>query len=71
LLVRGFYPKEVLLFDGVGVGKEAAVKVVEKAQAKGSDAGEVKSLEKVLDGMTEGKMRERVLDELAEKVVHV
>ncbi|KAJ9109007.1 hypothetical protein QFC21_000333 [Naganishia friedmannii] len=71
LLVRGFYPKEVLLFDGVGVGKEAAVNVVEKAQEKGKEATEVKNLEKVLEGMTEGKMRERVLEEMNEKVVHV
>ncbi|KAJ9125350.1 hypothetical protein QFC22_000310 [Naganishia vaughanmartiniae] len=71
LLVRGFYPKEVLLFDGVGVGKEAAVNVVEKAQEKGKEASEVKNLEKVLEGMTEGKMRERVLEEMNEKVVHV
>jgi hypothetical protein len=53
------------------VGKEAAVNVVEKAQEKGKDASEVKSLEKVLSEMTEGKMRERVLEELSEKVAHV
>lgn len=71
LLVRGFYPKEVLLFDGVGVGKEAAANVVEKAQEKGKEATEVKSLEKVLAEMSEGKMRERVLEEMSEKVNHV
>ena len=32
---------------------------------------EVPTLEQVLAGMSEGKGRERILDELAEKITHV
>ncbi len=55
MMVRGFYPKEVIVFESVATG----------------DDGGVPSLQAVLDGMSEGKGRERVLDELAEKIVHV
>lgn len=63
LLVRGFYPKEVLLFDGVGVGKDG------KAAAEAGKSSD--GLQAVLDGMKDGKARDRVLEELNEKIVHV
>jgi pumilio family protein 6 len=50
LLVRGFYPREVMIFDGAKEGAEA------------------KGLEGTLEGMGEGKGKERVLDGV-EKVV--
>lgn len=63
MLVRGFYPKEVLLFDGLGVGKDGK---------DGIEAGKTaEGLEKVLAGMKDGKAQERVLEELNEKIVHV
>ena len=59
MLVRSFYPKEVVVFESVA------------ANAEGAKAQEVPTLEQVLAGMSEGKGRERILDELAEKITHV
>lgn len=50
LLVRGFYPREVMIFDGVKQGAE------------------VSGLEETLEGMGDGKAKERVMDGV-EKVV--
>ncbi len=53
LLVRGFYPKEVQIFDGAKQGIE------------------VTGLEGTLDGMGDGKGRERVLDGIEKTVIGV
>lgn len=64
LLVRGFYPKEVQIFDGQGVGA--------KGKNAGASAGEdVKNLEGILQDMGDGKGRERVLDGIEKTVVDV
>lgn len=67
LMVRAFYPKEVLLFDGLGLGgstpegKDEIKKNVEKGV-------EIKGLVKTLEGMGEGAIRTRVLDQLMERI---
>lgn len=67
LMVRAFYPKEVLLFDGLGIGgttpegKDEIKKNVEKGI-------EIKGLVKTLEGMGEGAIRTRVLDLLMERI---
>ncbi len=61
MLVRSFYPKEVVVFESVAAN----------AVEPGAKAQEVPTLEQVLAGMSEGKGRERILDELAEKIIHV
>jgi pumilio family protein 6 len=60
MLVRSFYPKEVIVFESVANSGDAEGKVQD-----------VPTLEQVLAGMSEGKGRERILDELAEKITHV
>jgi pumilio family protein 6 len=61
LLVRGFYPKEVQIFDGL------------KLKGKGVDVdGEVKGLEGALEDMgDESKGRERVLDAVEKTITDV
>jgi pumilio family protein 6 len=61
LLVRGFYPKEVQIFDGL------------KLKGKGVNVdGEVKGLEGDLEDMgDEGKGRERVLNEIEKTIADV
>lgn len=61
MLVRGFYPKEVQIFDGL------------KVKGKGVDVdGEVKGLEGALEDMgDEGKGRERVLNDVEKTITDV
>jgi len=61
LLVRGFYPKEVQIFDGL------------KVKGKGVNVdGEVKGLEGALEDMgDEGKGRERVLNDIEKTIADV
>jgi pumilio family protein 6 len=67
LMVRSFYPKEVHLFDGLGIGgtspegKEEIKKNVEKGI-------EVKGLVETLRTMGEGAVRTRVLEQIKEKI---
>ena len=51
LLVRGFYPREVMLFDG------------------GKNGADVQSLEGTLEGIIDGKGRERILSGVEKTVV--
>jgi pumilio family protein 6 len=61
LLVRGFYPKEVQIFDGL------------KVKGKGVDVdGDVKGLEGALENMgDEGQGRQRVLDAVEKTIEDV
>jgi len=64
LLVRGFYPKEVQIFDGHGVGK--------KSKNAGATAGEdVKNLEGILGDMGDATGRARVLEGVEKTVTDV
>lgn len=63
LLVRGFYPKEVQIFDGLKIGKAKSAIDVD---------GDVKGLEGTLEYLgEEGKGRERVLDAIEKTITDV
>lgn len=70
LMVRAFYPKEVLLFDGLGVGgtspenRDEIKRNVERGV-------EIKGLVETLKGMGEGAVRSRVLEQIKERIAAI